>query len=116
MEKTFEELIIAIIDGEGNVSAPDVLTLLKQVREATIKECFKPYFNSHVGFVIWQKYENGIVSIQDNKRIYETLESAYEAVEHYKANINNRGKEYKIYPVTFVRELSPDKIRIDENN
>lgn len=35
MEKTLKELIIHIIDDEGNVSAQYVLKLLQQVREST---------------------------------------------------------------------------------
>lgn len=47
MEKTLKELIIPIIDDEGNISAPDVLKLLQQVREATIAECKDKIWNKY---------------------------------------------------------------------
>ena len=113
MEKTFEELIDEKFRHYADFYKPILIELLQQVREATIAECFKPYFNSHIGFIIMEKYKNGVVVIQQNKKVYENLTSAHEAVEHYKQNVNNNGSEYKILPITLVRDLPTDRIKIE---
>ena len=62
MEKTFEELIIHIIDDEGNISAPDVLKLLQQVREATkaevLKLCDDNFFSKEPKGKLMENIEN----------------------------------------------------------
>lgn len=49
-EKTLEELIVNIIDDEGNIRASDVHELLQQVREATIAECKEVLKDYNDGF------------------------------------------------------------------
>lgn len=61
-EKTFNELIIHIIDDEGNICAQDVLKLLQQVREATKSEvltlCDDNFFSKEPKGKLMENIEN----------------------------------------------------------
>lgn len=117
MEKTFSELIEETPLHEL-LSEPEkdmVKELLRQVREATIAECFnKPSFNSYTGYIIMEKYKNWNPAIEHkNKKVYENLTSANEAMEQYKKDINNKDYTYEIFPIALIRDLPTDRIRIE---